>query len=130
MEMFEVCFEMNKESSTDFFSRISIITSYLPIDEPEIIEDEWKKDCPSNMTEMIKKYKFNIIPKELVSRLLVRLHKQMEEKAIWRNGLYLQSKGVKILIKIDSNKHSLFIHVRGSKNKQLSDGIIIGSILR
>ena len=72
MEKFEVCFELNPNSSEDFFSRESIITSYLPEDPPEEFTSNWTEACPKDTYQLSNKYQFNIIPKELVSRLLVR----------------------------------------------------------
>ena len=42
-------------------------------------------------SQLRRAYEFNIIPKELVSRLLVRLYPKMEAKSLWRTGLYLES---------------------------------------
>ena len=117
MEKFEVCFELNPNSSEDFFSRESIITSYLPEDPPEEFTSNWTEACPKDTYQLSKKYQFNIIPKELVSRLLVRLHQQMEEKAIWRYGLFLESQKVKITILADLNKNKLDVFVRGAESE-------------
>ena len=73
---------------------------------------------------MMRKYKFNIIPIEFVSRLLVRLHHKMEEKAIWRNGLYFQSNNLMIFLNFVLNKNIVEIFVRGSKNKKIVENII------
>ena len=64
----------------------------------EEFTSNWTEACPKDTHQLSNKYQFNIIPKELVSRLLVRLHQQMEEKAIWRYGLFLESQKVKITI--------------------------------
>jgi len=51
---------------------------------------------------------------ELVSRLLVRLHKQLEEKIVWKMGLFLDVPGqdVKILVKA-SLGNELVVTIRG-----------------
>jgi len=73
--------------------------------------------CPKGTSELCRDYTFNIIPKELVSRLLVRLHPKMEEKALWKNGLFLESLDhlVKILMRANIKENRLVIAVRGAE---------------
>jgi len=71
-------------------------------------------------TQLRCKYKFNIIPKELVSRLLVRLHPKMEAKSLWRTGLYLESsssgeKKVQVSILARLLVNELEVSVRGAE---------------
>ena len=45
---------------------------------------------------------FNVIPKELVSRLIVRLHKRMSPTERWRYGLYIIQGEVKALVRVET----------------------------
>ena len=69
----------------------------------------WANECPKGTSELCRDYTFNIIPRELVSRLLVRLHPKMEEKALWKNGLFLESLDhlVKILMRANIKENRL-----------------------
>jgi len=129
MEKFEVCFELGdrnqqqdsepQQPKKDFWGRESVITSYLP-EQPASVDFNrrvWTDACPMRTSELCRDYTFNIIPKELVSRLLVRLHPKMEEKALWKNGLFLESPDhlVKILMRVNIEKNRLVIAVRGAE---------------
>jgi len=125
LEQFEVCFELDPQSSSDFWERESIITAYLPenLDTKVLNDESWPKDVPSDTHQLSRLYSFNVIPKELISRLLVRLHKQMEEKALWRTGLFLESQGVKILIRASISENQLEIFIRGA-DSAIAKGLI------
>jgi GTPase SAR1 family protein len=131
MEKFEVCFELPADAGQQsneiapvisFWERQSVITTYLPEVPPEDFNDSvWPEDCPPNTNQISRTYSFNVIPKELVGRLLVRLHYKMEEKALWRTGLYLESlpavtgrEKVKILIRATIKSNKLEVVVRGA----------------
>jgi len=124
MEKFEVCFELGDRTQQqqqqdsephqpkkDFWMRESVITSYLS-EQPsssDFSPSVWTDECPKETSELCRDYTFNIIPKELVSRLLVRLHPKMEEKALWKNGLFLESLDhlVKILMRANIKENRL-----------------------
>ena len=128
MEKFEVCFELQHQQQQDdqpqtsFWERTSVITAYLP-EQPldkEFNANVWPEECPVKMNQLRREYKFNIIPKELVSRLLVRLHPKMEAKSLWRTGLYLESsssgeKKVQVLILARLLVNELEVSVRGAE---------------
>lgn len=118
MEKFEVCFELDQEPKPAFWERQSVITSYLPEEPPakEFNKQVWPDQCPPRTSELRRLYQFNIIPKELVSRLLVRLHSKMEEKALWRTGLFLESLDhqVKVLMRANIWENTLEAVIRGA----------------
>jgi len=100
-----------------------VITCYLPENPPakEFSDIVWPGECPPKTSQLHRVYKFNVIPKELVSRLLVRLHPKMEEKALWRTGLYLTSPSsngngeVKVLLRARLHENELEVAVRGAE---------------
>ena len=97
MEKFEVCFELGhlqqQQEQQPFWERTSVITAYLPEQPPakEFNSTLWPEECPAKTNQLRRDCSFNVIPKELVSRLLVRLQPHMEAKSLWRTGLYLES---------------------------------------
>ena len=125
MEKFEVCFELGdraqqpqQQPKKDFWERESVITSYLPEQPPssDFNPGVWADECPKGTSELCRDYTFNIIPRKLVSRLLVRLHPKMEE-VLWKNGLFLESHdhGVKVLMRANIKENRLVIAVRGAE---------------
>jgi len=141
MEKFEVCFELQQQQQQQqqqdqlqppsFWERTSVITAYLPEVPPAKEFNNstvWPEECPVKTSQLRCGYKFNIIPKELVSRLLVRLHPKMEAKSLWRTGLYLESSSspssssssgktvkVKVLIGARLDVNELEVSVRGAE---------------
>jgi len=107
LEPFEVSFELDPTSSPDFWERESIITAYLPL-EPDwqvFNSTSWPPEQQAlDVHQLSCTYTFNIIPKELISRLLVKLRKKMEEKTLWRTGLYLESDRAQILIRVRADE--------------------------
>ena len=129
MEKFEVCFEFQQQQQQDqpqpsFWERTSVITAYLP-EQPldkEFNANVWPEECPMKTSQLRREYRFNIIPKELVSRLLVRLHPKMEGKSLWRTGRSLETlpngtttKKVKVLIRAHCEVNELEVSVRGAE---------------
>ena len=114
MEKFEVCFRMG-QNEDDFWARRSIVTGYLP--EEPMSPIQWPDRCPPKMSQIRWTYTFNIIPKELVSRLLVRLHEKLEVKERWKTGIFLESPNgeVKIHVNAQLMKNSLRCIVRGAE---------------
>ena len=100
-----------------------MITAYLPEQPPvkEFNTSVWPEEGPVKTSQLRREYKFNMIPPELVSRLLVRLHSKMEAKSLWRTGLYLESssgtttKKVKVLIRACLEVNELEVNVRGAE---------------
>ena len=141
MEKFEVCFELQPslpavhrdEGSAavtvplrlPFWERTSVITAYQPEQPPakDFNTNVWPEECPRKTSQLRREYTFSIIPKELVSRLLVRLNPKMEAKLRWRTGLYLETssssanekKKVQVLIRARLDVHELEVSICGAE---------------
>ena len=94
LEQFEVCFRL-KETETDLFeNQKTIIPNLLPEKIPQTIEQRmlvyWPIDVPPGKVQIERTFSFNVLPIELVSRLLVRLHPYIHERMIWRRGVLLR----------------------------------------
>jgi len=117
MEKFEVCFRI-KEDNVPFEQQRSIIPSLLGDEPPSELARWWSDSTHFGMTSTEKIVKFNVIPKEMVGRLLVRLHFQMEEKLIWKTGMYFDKRSCKALVRVHLEDNSLEISVKGSKRSE------------
>ena len=54
----------------------------------------------------------------------MRLNHHMENTLLWRNGLLLESKGVKIMIRASIERNTLEVAVRGAKDIDLASDIM------
>jgi len=92
MEKFEICFILKEDEGKPFKDQRSLIVSYLPENEPNDLSTYWPNE-PSNKNEEIeRRIIFNMIPKEMVSRLFVCLQHKIEDQLIWRYGMAFISK--------------------------------------
>jgi len=121
LESFEVCFQIrnrgkeeNDEKTKPFWERESIVPAYLPEHPPKEFGQLWQEERPSDENEIKRTYLFNILPKELVNRLHVRLNHMMESSTIWRGGFFLESMGVKVLVRAYLKERRMELIVRGA----------------
>jgi len=141
MEKFDVCFKIDdkKEKNTtrrkrkthrnkdygngnqdedekieDFFEGKSIIPSYLKMKTKEGIEEYFPFECPYWMIEKSRILKFEVIPQELISRILVNVQSMTQEYLIWRNGIYFdEGVQLKCLLICSIELNQLEIKIRG-----------------
>lgn len=133
MEKFEVCFELEESGSggprKGFWERKSLVTGFLPDSPPSSMP--WTEVASSGTTtEQRYVFVYNIIPLEILSRLLVRLHTKVEAQTLWKTGLYFRSSGVEVLMRATLEKNTLEIFVKGAESS-LSNaitGVIIGEL--
>ena len=109
LEKFEVCFPRNRyefgyaPTLEEFQKDSSIIPSYLPEVPPaDFYENIWPNQPRSGVVEINRILIFNVIPKELISRLLVRLRTAIYEVSIWRFGIFLVYKQQQALVEIEN----------------------------
>ena len=108
LEKFGVCFVVAEDKSKSFLEQRSIIPSLLPdITQEEInskLRQVWPKDAPFNRSIEIERIlKFNLVPSELVSRLLVRLHPHIQNGLVWKNDvvIFMESENTQSWIRAD-----------------------------
>jgi len=118
MEKFEVCFTLSEDLERPFFDRRSIIPSKLPEKSPKELSDWWILAIPYGLTHIERTFQFNTIPKEMVGRLFVRFHRQMEVSLFWRTGLYFDRGLLKSIVIIDLAKNQLYIAFREKGRKE------------
>ena len=138
MEKFEVCFVLSKniivqtmipnetslendveeednEDELDFWKRRCIIPSLLPENEPTSLLKYWKNDLYGNTIEIERVISYNLILKEMIGRLITRLHLFIYQGIVWRTGLLIIKKDVLGLIKVNLVTNLLSITIRGEK---------------
>jgi len=123
MEKFDVCFrigeyqKMNQnemEKMDDFFKGKSIIPSYLEMKTKEDIEEYFPNECPNWMIEKSRILKFEVIPEELISQILIKVQSINQEHLIWRNGIYFdEGVQLKCLLMCSIELNQLEIRIRG-----------------
>jgi len=116
METFEVCFRLDPDKP--FFDQRSVVPAKLPENAPPQLQNWWTPDPGQNTFQIERIIKFNVIPKEMIARLLVRIHKSIEEKLIWRYGMYFDREHSKGLIQIDMAISHLTLSIRGTKRDE------------
>ena len=130
-----------EDSSVSFIDRKSIIPSLLPIkpsastgNSPQLkdtsltqFEVAWPSDQPFNRPHQIERViSFNVLPAELVSRLLATLHHSIQNNLVWRDEvlLFISAFNAQAWIRADPVHNRFLVTLRGSTRegcvKQLS----------
>jgi len=133
MEKFEVCFRLKEyqkvnqdrnKNMKDFFKGKSIIPNYLEMKTKEEIEEYFPNECPNWMIEKSRILKFEVIPQELISRILVNIQSISQEHLIWRNGIYFdEGVQLKCLLMCSIESNQLEIKIRGINFQAIKDFI-------
>jgi len=121
LEKFGVLFPVHGSGEEDFMKKWSIVPSLLP-EKPEGIELNtfrtlWPDDPPfTRQIEMEKVFKFNILPDELVSRLLVLLHPYIQENLVWKDQvvIFRREENTQGWIRVEAKLRRLIITLRGT----------------
>jgi len=113
---------LSKHATERFFRQKSIIPSLLP--ELSFSQEErrlqrlrrvWPEDPPFNRRIQLQRIiAFNVIPVELVGRLLVRLHQYIQEGLIWRYDVVIMKEGTQGWISVDVVRNRFLVTLRSS----------------
>jgi len=137
MEKFEVCFELCDEQlrALPLEERVSIIPSYLPLrtggERTNREKKVWPNDPPFDRPiEIERSILFNVLPVELVSRLMVKLHPLIQDGLIWKNQviLYEPLDDTQALVRVSVEDSSFCVALRGRSQdlcERLMNQIII-----
>jgi len=127
MKRFEVCFVLDEE--LPFEDQRSLIPGLLPEkgearqDDPherkkrESLRKIWPRDPPFDRPLQLERIlTFNVVPGELVSRLIVRLHPLIQEGLVWRNDLVLfqREANTQAWIQVEHSRNRFIVTLRGS----------------
>jgi len=116
LQQFEVCFILESENE-EFYSKQSLIPSLLPetiVDsdlEFEFVE-VWSSEIPDGVFQIERIFNFNVVPSELVSRLLVRFYKKIHKKIVWRTGVLLKFNETFAYLSVDMENGTVNILIR------------------
>jgi len=132
-----VLFVMEEDQEKPFLQQRSILPFLLPTKpigkELARFEKIWPKDAPySRPIEVERILKFNVLPGELVSRLLVLLHPYIQEGLVWKNEVVIFNKmhNTQGWIRAELDLNRFIITLRGSdlsKCKELLQ-VIVGKV--
>ena len=140
LEKLGVCFVMAQSRELPFLEQSSIVPALLPprreinvLDKRQltliaaspdnqraIFNELWPQDAPFDRpVEVERSLLFNIIPVELVSRLLVRLHPLIQQSLVWRDEALLLQKddNTQAWIRISLPDNSFCVSQRGNSEK-------------
>jgi len=101
------------EYEPDFWKRRCIIPSLLPEREPTSLLKYWKNNLFGNDIEIERIISYNLILKEMIGRLITRLHLFIHKGMVWRTGALIIKKDVLGLIKVNLVTNILSITIRG-----------------
>jgi internalin A len=100
---FDLCFELD---SGDF-----IVPRLLPVDEIDMI---WPIDPDTSRVEI--RYKF--MPKGILSRLIVKMHTDIQNDCYWRYGVLLEYDGTVALVRERYFENKIIITLSGKNRKE------------
>ncbi len=100
---FDLCFELE---NGDF-----IVPRLLPVDELSIV---WPSDLETSRVEI--RYKF--MPKGILSRLIVKMHRDIQNDTYWRYGVLLEYEGTQALVRERYFENKITIKLTGRNRKE------------
>jgi len=75
----------------------------------------WPRDPPYNQkVEIERSILFNVLPIELVSRLLVKLHHLIQDGLVWKNQVIIKKNDTQAYIRIAVDDNSFCVTLRGN----------------
>ncbi len=106
MRKFELCFYLEQDKKV-------LIPDLLPNNAPNNL-DSYQKDA------LAFQYHYDMLPSNIISRLMVRLHKLIEGDLRWNSGMVLSNpeQQTKALVRTNKQADKLFIWVVGSKPRR------------
>jgi small GTP-binding protein len=104
MKKFELCYSIDQSTI--------LIPVLLEIQEPEFEFDL------TNSLKVIFDYDF--LPKSIIPRFIVRMHKDIKESLLWRSGVVLENMefASSAVIKADERDRKISIHVNGERKRE------------
>ena len=104
MRKFELCFELEGSNETQY-----LIPELLPKEEPTT------KDLNGAIS---LEYHYNILPRSIISRFIVRMHPFIHKNIYWRNGVVLKYSDNIAFVKADIEDRIIYIRVSGNEDSR------------
>jgi len=133
LERFEVCFPLEEDKGRPFLERRSLVPALLTAkrggkeidaERDKIFRDNWPSDPPFNRkVEIERAVLFNVIPDELVSRVLVRLRPLVQSGLLWRDEVVIldDKTQTQAWVRISIAENSLCVSLRGPSKQSCVD---------
>lgn len=109
MGKFELCYQLPGVHPDTWLA-----PQLLPASKPEALQ-HW--DAPS---DLVVRYEYTFLPKGMVSRLMVRQHRFVQNTALaWRNGVLFEHAGAQVLVEAPYAESTIVFRARGAGPKEL-----------
>jgi internalin A len=109
MLKFELCYELQ-----DVQPQTWLAPGLLHVSKPDALAD-WPQ-----LGDLVLRYEYEFMPKGLVNRLTVRMHRYVRQPALaWRNGVFFEHEGAELLVEVSSKGNEVVLRARGQMKKEL-----------
>ncbi len=109
MQNFELCYELRDSQPAKW-----LVPQLLPPAKPQGIAD-WSKP-----EDLVLRYKYYFLPRGMISRLMVRLHRFVRDpKMAWVTGVLFERDSTSLLVQILDKGDEIELRARGSEAKAL-----------
>jgi hypothetical protein len=109
MQKFELCYRL-----PDKHTETWLAPQLLPPSKPEELSD-WQQ--PGDLT---LRYRYEFLPKGIVSRLIVRMHRFVNQPDLsWISGALFERAGTEVLAEVPAKGGEIVLRARGPERKEL-----------
>ena len=109
MQKFELCYRL-----PDSRSETWLAPQLLPPSKPVELAD-WERPG-----DLVLRYRYEFLPKGMVSRLMVRLHRFVSRPEMgWVTGVLFERDGTEVLAEVPPKGGEIVLHARGPERKEL-----------
>jgi internalin A len=116
MQRFELCYELRASKPTTW-----LVPQLLPPTKPTALADWGKPD------DLVLRYRYDFLPKGMISRLTVRLHRFVREPEMaWVTGVLFERETTAVLVEVLANGSEIELRGRGPERKALLSVIAAG----
>ncbi len=107
MTQFELCYQLEDEKE-----------AYLI---PQLLPESRPKDFSWNNTDNLQlRFQYHFLPKGLLSRLMVRMHRYLKDRnKAWKNGVVLEKNNTQAFVAEDYLGREISIRIKGEQAKEL-----------
>jgi len=109
MQKFELCYPL-----PDINTQIWLAPQLLPPSKPTALKN-WEQPG-----DLVLRYRYEFMPKGLVSRLMVRMHRFVPQPDLgWVTGVLFERNGNEVLVEIPPKGREITLRARGPERKEL-----------
>ncbi len=109
MQRFELCYEMRDSQPQTW-----LVPQLLPPEKPKGPADWGKPE------DLVLRYRYDFLPKGIISRLTVRLHRFVRDPEMaWVTGVLFEREGTAVLLEILANGSEIELRARGPEARAL-----------